>query len=184
MHGGPAGILESYVRRRVLRERATSVAPRLSVELLAGRMLRDGFPVRLSDKELELVALLGSAHTPLSRDRIGEALWDHLDPEEWANNLKVTLSRLRAKLAMRDAVLLVDGRYRLSPVIDVDVRRAESALRDSVGKRLDDVKRAELAEIVDASRSGAFGRYDRSAWAQPLLTRIEDLFCRAGVLLA
>ena len=184
VQGGPAEILESFIRRRVLRERAGSPAPRLSLELLAGRVVRDGLPVRLSDKELELVALLGSAHTPLSRDRIGEALWDHLDPEEWANNLKVTLSRLRAKLGVRDAVLLVDGRYRLSPVIDVDVRRAESVLRESVGKRLNDVTRAELSEIVGAARSGAFGRYDRLAWAQPLLTRIEDLFCRAGVMLA
>lgn len=184
VRGEGAGILEPFVRRRVLRERAASSTTQLEVELLTGRVVRNGAAIKLSDKEFELLALLGSAHAPLSRDRIGEALWDHLDPEEWPNNLKVTLSRLRTKLAMRDAVLLLDGRYRLSPLIDVDLRRAEAVLRESLGKALGDAARVELAELFAAYRSGATGRYDRVSWAQQLSARIEDLVCRAGVILA
>ncbi len=183
VRGEPAGILEPFIRRRVLRERRSDV-PRLRLELLAGRVVRDDVPVRLSDKEFELLALLGSSHAALSRSRIGEALWDHLDPEEWPNNLKVTLSRLRGKLEMRDAILLVDGRYRLSPVIDVDLRRAESVVRESAGGRLDEGKRDELRVILTAFASGAVGRYDRFPWAQPLLARVMDMACGAGATLA
>jgi DNA-binding SARP family transcriptional activator len=183
VRGKPAGILEAYVRRRVLRERPQT-PPRTVVELFAGRVTRDSQPIRFSDKEFELLALLASSHGALSRDRIGEALWDHLDPEEWPNNLKVTTSRIRTKLAMRDGIVVADGRYRLSPMIDVDLRRAETVVRESDGGALDDRKRGELRAIVAAYRSGAVGRYDRFPWVQPLLARIDDLLCTAGTALA
>jgi DNA-binding SARP family transcriptional activator len=183
LRGRPAGILEPFLRARVRRERTVG-APLLAVELLSGRVTRDGTPIRLSEKEFELLALLGSAHAALSRDRIGEALWDHLDPEEWANNLKVTLSRLRGKLSVRDAVLHVDGRYRLSPLIEVDVRRSEALVREALGSRLDEAKRNALSSIVTAYGSGAVGRYERFVWAGPLRARIDDLVCGAGGILA
>jgi DNA-binding SARP family transcriptional activator len=182
VRGERAGILEIFVRRRVLREREQP-SSRLAIELLAGRVVNNGVPVRLTDKEFELLALLGSAHGALSRDRIGEALWDHLDPEEWPNNLKVTLSRLRGKLGMPDAVVLVDGRYRLSPAVHVDLRRAEAVVREAGGGPLNATARAELRAIVDAYRAGATGKYDRFAWAQPLLARIDDVVCTAGCAL-
>jgi DNA-binding SARP family transcriptional activator len=182
LRGEPAGILEPFIRQRVLRERRTD-APRLRIELLAGRVARDGIPARLSDKEFELLALLASSHAPISRDRIGEALWDHLDPEEWPNNLKVTLSRLRGKLGIREAVLVVNGRYRLSPLVDVDVRRAETVVREATGGVLDNARRAELRDVASAFTSGA-DRYDRFAWAGSLIARLADVACSAGVALA
>jgi DNA-binding SARP family transcriptional activator len=183
LRGEPAGMLERFIRLRVLRERQSNV-PRLTLKLLAGCMLRDGVPVRLSDKEFELLALLGSSHAALSRDRIGEAIWDHLDPEEWPNNLKVTVSRLRSKVGLRDAVVLVDGRYRLSPVVDVDLRRAESVVRESASGGLDDGRRDELRAVLTAYASGTVGRYDRYPWVQPLLARVTEVVCDAGAILA
>jgi DNA-binding SARP family transcriptional activator len=181
--GSSAGILEAFVRRRVLRERTRS-EPLIVVELLAARVTRDGVPVRFTDREFELLAFLASAHGSVSRDRIGEALWEHLDPAEWPNNLKVTLSRVRAKLGMRDVVILADGRYRLSPLIDVDLRRAEAFVRESARKKLDDVTRDELRRIVSTFEAGASGRYDRHAWMQPLAARIDEIVVGAGMILA
>lgn len=183
LRGERAGILEPFVRRRVLREREEA-SSRLVVELLRGCVTRDGREIRLSDKEFELLALLGSSHGAVPRDRIGEAIWDHLDPEEWPNNLKVTLSRLRGKLGMRDAVLLVDGRYRLSTNIDVDLRRAESIVREALSRPLDDALRTELHTVVAAHRSSAASRYERFPWMQSLLARIDDTVSSAGVALA
>jgi DNA-binding SARP family transcriptional activator len=183
VRGEPAGILEPFVRRRVLHERAHP-APQLTVELFAGRVARDSASVPLSLKEFELLALLASTHGALSRDRIGEALWDHLDPEEWPNNLKVTVSRIRTKLATRDGIVVSDGRYRLSPMIGVDLRAAEAVVRECEGGTLDDRRRGELRGVLTAYRSGAVGRYDNFSWVQPLVTRIDDVVCTAGVLLA
>ena len=184
VRGERPGILEPFVNARILGEREHA-KPHLSVELLAGRVVRDGEPVRLTEKEFELLALLGSTHGPLTRDRIGEALWDHLNPEEWANNLKVTLSRVRSKLGIRDAVVVADGRYRLSAMIDVDLRRAEAVVREHAsGARADAGTRGELQAILSAYRSGATARYERFAWMQPLLSRINDLASSAGAALA
>ncbi|HEV2738662.1 MAG TPA: BTAD domain-containing putative transcriptional regulator [Candidatus Elarobacter sp.] len=185
IQGKPAGILDTFVRRRVLRDRERPSA-RLTIELLAGRIVRGGgVPIRLTDKEFELLALLASTHGSLSRDRIGEVLWDHLDPDEWPNNLKVTLSRLRSKLSMPDAVVSCEGRYRLSPAIDVDLPRAEAVVRSESGKGLmSDKTRAELHSIIAAYRSGAIGRYDRCARIQPLLVRVNDVVCTAACALA
>src|SRR5665213_86388 len=145
-----------------------------AVELFAAVIRRGDKPVRASGKELELLALLASAYGPLTRDRIGEALWEHLDPEEWSNNLKVTLSRLRAKLGGRDAIVLVDGGYRLSRDIDVDLRRYEAIVRDRAGAPLDEQARAALTGIVDAYRTGATAVYDRLPGVQGVLARIDD----------
>jgi two-component system OmpR family response regulator len=181
--GQPAGILEPFVRLRVLRDRERR-EPRLTVELLAGRVTRDGEPVKLTDKELELMALLACAHGALSRDRVGEALWGHLDPEEWPNNVKVTLSRLRTKLGARDAVLSSNGGYRLAPTIEVDLRRAETITRQLSDGALGDGVRDVLRAIVAAYRSGSAARYERFGWMQSSLVRIHGVICSAGLGLA
>lgn len=185
LRGAPAGILEPFLARRVRREQIAQAEPKLVAQFLCGRVLRDGREVRLSDKEFELLSLLGSARAPMTRHRIGELLWDHLDPEEWSNNLKVTLSRLRGKLGTRDAIVLVDGRYRLSPAIEVDLKHAESVVREpSGGKQLSTTRRAVLTAIVSSFESAPPQRYDRPSWAESLKARVEDVACRAGLLLA
>ncbi len=183
--GGSAGILEPFVRRRVLREREHERAqqPGLRVELLAGSVTRAGAAVRLTDKEFELVALLASTRGSLSRDRIGETLWDHLDPQEWANNFKVTLYRVRKKLA-RDVVVADEGQYRLSPAVEVDLRQAEASVREHAAAPLGGTVREGLRALLAAFRGGAAARYERFAWARPLLARIHDLVLGAGTALA
>ncbi|MBV8370720.1 MAG: winged helix-turn-helix domain-containing protein [Candidatus Eremiobacteraeota bacterium] len=158
--------------------------PRLVVELIGARVTRDRQPLKLTDKELEFLTLLGSAHGSISRDRIGETLWGHLDPEEWPNNIKVTLSRLRTKLGVRDAVLSSNGGYRLGPKIEVDLRRAEALVRDTASALLDEAGRDALRRIVMAYRSGSAARYERFPWAQSFLVRIQDVVCTAGLMLA
>ncbi len=184
VNGGSAGILEPFVRRRVLREREPErEQPGLRVELLTGSVRRAGAPVRLTDKEFELIALLAATRGSLSRDRIGEALWDHLDSQEWANNFKVTLYRVRKKLA-RDVVLADEGGYRLSPAVAVDLRGTEARVRERVAAPLDGTVREELRALLAAFRGGAAARYERFAWAHALLARIHDLVCAAGTALA
>lgn len=182
--GRPAGILERFVRSRIVREHVRA-STAFVIELLGGRVTRNGEPLRLSDKEFELMALLASSHAPLTRDRIGEALWNHLDPEEWPNNLKVTLSRIRAKLGMRDCVTLTDCRYRLAPSIDVDVRRTEDVLRARrSGERLPEETVHSLSLALSAFSTGAVNRFDRYSWAHGVVARLNDVACSAGIALA
>jgi len=181
--GRPAGILEPLVRRRILRERERRDM-RLTIELLAGTVTRDGTPVKLSDKEFELLAFLALAHGAVSRDRIGEALWNHIEPEEWANNLKVTLSRMRAKLGAHEVVVATKGGYRLAPAIEVDLRRAEAVVRESSSVPLAERTRDGLRAILTSYASGSPGRFERVEWMQASVARINDVVCTAGLALA
>ncbi len=178
-----AGILENYVSRRVRRDRERR-APRITVELVAGRVHKDGATVRLTDKEFELVALLAANHGSLSRDRVGEALWDHLDPDEWRNNYKVTVHRIRNKLGMHEAIATEDGRCRLTPAIEVDLRNLESLIRDPRPLSLTPEIRATFEAAVSAFQSGLFQRFERFGWAQALIVRMTDVVCRCGIALA
>jgi len=182
VRGEPAGMLEPFINGRVLRLRRR--APRLTVELLAGRVTRDGVAIKLSDKEFELLVLLAVSHGAVSRDRVGAALWDHLDPEEWPNNLKVTVSRLRSKLGERDSVTSTPGGYRLSPAIEVDLRWAETYVREHERRELDEAASMMLSGIVDAYRVGSHARYERFVWMHSSIARIRDVVCTAGLALA
>jgi DNA-binding SARP family transcriptional activator len=185
VRGEPPGILTAFVQRRVLHAGATECErSQLVVELLLGRVTRDGVALRLTEKEFELLAFLASTPGLVSRDRIGEALWDHLDPQEWPNNLKVTLSRVRAKLGLREAVLAMANGYRLSPLLDVDIRRADAVLREHRSRPLDDAARGVLRDAALGYQSNAGARYERFTWAQPLLARVGDVVCEAGIALA
>ena len=181
--GRSAGILEPLVRRRILRERDRR-EPRLSIELLAGTVTRDGKALKLSDKELELLAFLALAQGAVSRDRIGEALWNHIEPDEWPNNLKVTLSRMRAKLGVHEAVIATKAGYRLAPTIEVDLRRAETVVRESGSVPLGEGTREGLRAILASYLSGSPGRFERVDWMQPSVARINDIVCTAGLALA
>jgi DNA-binding SARP family transcriptional activator len=183
--GGFAGMLDRYVQTRVTRERMQP-HPRVVVELLSGRIRRNGTEVRLSGKELELITYLATARGPQSRQRIGETLWDHLDPEEWGNNLKVTAYRVRAKLGVRDVIVTDnDGGYRLAPNVMVDLHDLERTLRESSRMPLGADARAHLNYVVASHRSGNVKvRLDRVAWAQALAAQLDDLVCAAGVTLA
>ncbi|HEY0384029.1 MAG TPA: BTAD domain-containing putative transcriptional regulator [Candidatus Elarobacter sp.] len=183
LNGGHAGILEPFVKQRVQRERHPSEA-KLVVELLAGAVTLGGVPIRLSDKEFELLALLASTSGTCSRNRIGEALWEHLDPEEWSNNLKVTLSRLRAKLGIRDAVIVSNSAYRLSPLIEVDLRSVEAIVRQHQSGALDPKLRTIASAALGAYRGGAIARYERYPWMHGLIARIDEMVCTLGTMLA
>ncbi len=183
IEGGPAGMLEPFVRRRVRRQRTRS-GPRLVVELLAGRVTVDGAAARLREKEFELVALLASTRGALSREQIGEALWEHLDPDEWSNNLKVTLYRVRKALTTRDVTVTEGTRYRLAPSIDVDLRRGEALLRDLGPTIRDEAARATLADVLRSFQDGVLERYERFGWSHTLVARLNDLACGCGLSLA
>jgi DNA-binding SARP family transcriptional activator len=184
IQGRPAGILATFIQQRLLRDR-TEQPPRLVVELISGRVTKDGQPIRLTDKEFELMALLASSRGVLTRDRIGDALWSHIDPEEWPNNIKVTLSRLRSKLGVRDAVVSVGGAgFRLAPTTDVDLRQIEVIVRRRQSEKLDDMGREVLRAALHSFASGAAGRYERFTWTQPVLARIHDAASSAGISLA
>ncbi len=181
--GGEGGMLATFVRRRVKRLHV-SAASFVDIQLLRARVVVNGSIAQLTAKEFELVALLASTRGVLPRDRIGEALWDHLDPEEWRNNLKVTVYRLRKKLERRDVVIGDDAGYRISPDIEIDLRRAEASTRRRPSEPLSDVDRNSLRAVLEEFSAAHISKYERFTWAHSLVARIAEVISSAGLALA
>ncbi len=185
--GGDAayGILEPFVRRRVLRPRSAT-ATGVAVQVFAGRVEVDGAEVRLAGKEFELLLYLAYARGAAAREAIAEAIWPAIDDEEKrANNVRVTLSRLRRKLGDERFVTRLDGGYRLSPEVAVDVRDAERLVREcAAASALDERQRAALAGVFARIEAGGFsGRLERLAWFAPHRLRLRELAFAIGTQL-
>ncbi|MEA2664163.1 MAG: hypothetical protein QOI11_1107, partial [Candidatus Eremiobacteraeota bacterium] len=180
------GILEPFVRKRVLAPRAARTSG-ATVRVFAGRVDVDGREVRLAGKEFELLLFLAYARGSAARGAIVEAIWPQLDDEEdGANNLRVTLSRLRRKLGDERLVTRLEGGYRLAPEVAVDVREAERLVREcAAAGALDERQRAELnAFFGQVEASGFAARLERFAWFAPQRLRLRELAFTAGTLLA
>lgn len=103
------------VAQQVIREVAPALSPGLSqagldeepmLELTTygrfalirqGRVLSQGWPKKA---QVLFVLLLGYEGRPVSRRRIAERLWPDLDPSAASNNLRVTIHKLRQRLAL------------------------------------------------------------------------------------
>jgi DNA-binding SARP family transcriptional activator len=185
--GVASGVLEPFVRARVVRERGKAPV-RVRVRVWSGRVEAGGEELRLAGKELELVTFLALARprTEVARARIVEAIWPEIETDEdAANNLRVTLSRLRRKLGDETLVVRTEGGYHLSPAVSVDVREAEALLREPAEPaRLPDERRDALAAAFAGAAGGPPARFERLAWFAPHRLRLRELTLAAGMLLA
>jgi DNA-binding SARP family transcriptional activator len=185
--GADAEILTPFVASRVLRERGSRPTG-AAVRVFAGRAEVGDREVRLAGKELELLLYLALAHPrgTVARTTITDSIWPEIDePDDAANNLRVTLSRLRRKLGEEGLILPSDDGYRLSPAVTVDVRQAEELVRElSAGEQLTDGRRAALAAVFAAVEMGLPARFERFAWFAPHRLRLRELAIAVGTLLA
>ena len=110
---------ELPLRARVLVARArpeklngpTQDFGRYAFDVRGARLLRDGEPVTLTQKEFELALLLfRNLGRPLSRATIHEAVWPK-DAEFSSRTMDTHVSRVRSKLGLRP-----ENGFRLSPV--------------------------------------------------------------------
>ncbi|HEY0381399.1 MAG TPA: BTAD domain-containing putative transcriptional regulator, partial [Candidatus Elarobacter sp.] len=186
--GGTAyGVLAAFITRRVLIER-DAVARGAVVHVFAGTVEVDAREVRLAGKELELLLFLALAggRAPIARAQITEAIWPDIDDDEdAANNLRVTLSRLRRKLVDEGLVLRDDTGYRLAPSVVVDVRELEALVRVvSANAALSDERRDALRRVFEHAAHGSPARFERFAWFAPYRLHLRELAIAAGTLLA
>lgn len=180
----PAGALEP-LRIRV---RAAHPTPTAVVEVaLFDASVRVGATTfHLVGKELELVATLALGHvrSPIARERILETLWPEIDHADAANNLRVTLSRMRRKIGA-DVVQRIEGGFRLSSTVTVDVREVESLARGGASDAaLPPPRRAALSQAFDRVARGLPPRVDRIPWISAHRPRLAELAIDVGRILA
>jgi DNA-binding SARP family transcriptional activator len=177
------GILAPLITGR-LQAAAIRATPQLRVELLTGRVFANETELALTPKELELLIFLAASRTPVSRDAIGESLWPHVDEDGWANNIKVTISRIRRKCGAVESIVIGDGGYRLSPDSGIDLRTLESMLRSVRSNVLTAAIEHTFRNAFLPYRSGIPARLERYDWLAPTLVRIRDVATSIGLALA
>jgi DNA-binding SARP family transcriptional activator len=185
--GRCAGVLEPFVRTRVANDRRAEPAS-VTVSVFGGVVSVRGRDVALAGKELELLTFLAVARprATVSRAQLLEAVWPDIDTDEdAANNLRVTLSRLRRKLRDESLIVRSDGGFRLSPAVRVDVHELDALVHDTpAGDVVNAERRDALESAFNGAATGVPARFDRFAWFAPHRLRLRDLTLAAGMLLA
>ena len=136
---------------------------RLVVEVLTGKVRVDGVEIRLSSREFELLAFLATRAAPASRESIASAIWGDLDEDRGLGSLKVTLSRLRARLGDPALITSTPAGYFLNGQIEIDILELLSATTLESSDR----------EYMGGRMSAASDRLMRWNWAAPLLAQIK-----------
>ena len=147
-----------------------------------GRIL--AFDGKAQKKPLELLkALLAMGGESVSRDALAFAVWPDADADA-LKNFDVTLSRLRKLLDVDGALVLADGKLRLSrrlvwwDLIAFEARCADlqSALHDP---SRDASVRSRAAELFALHRDKLFGDETAVAWSAAPRERVAVKFSRA-----
>ncbi|HUN29157.1 MAG TPA: BTAD domain-containing putative transcriptional regulator [Alphaproteobacteria bacterium] len=167
------GMLSNFVAA-ITRDR--SEAAPIVLEILKGSTRVDGELVRVSGRELELLAAIAQRREPTLRGRLAAMLWPDLDDFAARNALSVCLHRLRAHLGREDAVEREADGYRLhvDAFVDVwEIDRAALALRSR--DRLREGDRAMLGRAWERLRDERAGALERWEWFAPVAQRMDDL---------
>jgi DNA-binding SARP family transcriptional activator/tetratricopeptide (TPR) repeat protein len=170
---GELGALTRYVNHR-LRMRAEP-GTMLVIDLLSGRLKRDGLPIDLSGREHALTTLLAISGRPMHRDALCDALWPDLDGDAAANNLKGLVHRLRKKLGDGAIAHIADG-YCLGAGIRVDLSEAEQFVNAGVtAVIMSDADHARFKHIAETLRSRFRGDLLNYEWYVALDHRLDEL---------
>jgi len=167
------GMLSSFITQ-ITRDR--SEAAPVAIELLAGRVRVDGALVRISGRELELLAALAQRREATTRARLAAMLWPDLDEFASRNAVSVCLHRLRSHLERDDLIERDADGYRLHADAFVDVweiERAAIVLRSH--DRLREGDRAALRRAWDRLRADRSAALERWEWLEPAIRRLDEL---------
>jgi DNA-binding SARP family transcriptional activator/tetratricopeptide (TPR) repeat protein len=179
-----AGFLEAFVRR--FRRTAGGETPRagLAVELVSGRVLRDGLPLTLAEREHALLAAIALRPEPFSRDRLTDLLWPELPESAARNAFHVCLHRLKARLGDDDAVIRTREGYRLGSELRVDLWEIDRDLAALRAGDLDERRLEGLRAIYERLRPSRPPKFEAWEWFEATERHLRELRCEVAQALA
>ena len=181
--GEDGGFLAPFVRRY----RPAAEAPRagLAIELVTGRVLRDGEPVTLAEREHALLIAVAMRPEALSRDRLTDMLWPDLGESAARNAFHVCLHRLKSRLGDDNAVVRTREGYRLGNDVRVDLWEIDRALATlRTDDALDARQVAALRELYDRLRATRPPKFEAWEWFEQTERHLRELRCEVAQALA
>ncbi len=181
--GEDGGFLAPFVRRY----RPAAEAPRagLAIELVTGRVLRDGAPVTLAEREHALLVAVAMRPEALARERLTDMLWPDLGESAARNAFHVCLHRLKSRLGDDNAVVRTREGYRLGNDVRVDlweIDRTAATLR--AAEVLDARQSTALRGLYDGLRAARPAKFEAWEWFEPTERHLRELHCEVAQALA
>jgi DNA-binding SARP family transcriptional activator len=183
--GEHGGFLEPFVRR--YRAGAGAEAPRggLVVELVTGRVVRDGHAITLAEREHALLTAVAMRAEAMSRDRLTDLLWPDLAESAARNAFHVCLHRLKQRLGDDDVVVRTREGYRLGSEVRVDLWEIDRALGTlRTDGALDARQAAGLRELYDRLRATRPPKFEEWEWFEQTERHLRELRCEVAQALA
>jgi DNA-binding SARP family transcriptional activator len=139
------------------------------VELCAGRVLVDGAPASLTNRELEICLAIAAHQRPVPGETLAEVIAPDLDPDAALNRIKVYVHRVREKIAP-DFILCDRDGYRFRDGVVIDLQEYDEMLRLFERRSfLSPQDRKALANILQSLH----GRRNAPVWRWEWFDRIE-----------
>jgi DNA-binding SARP family transcriptional activator len=183
--GENGNFLEPFVRR--YRRSADGETPRagLVVELVTGRVLRDGQPVTLAEREHALLTAIAMRAEALSRDRLTDLLWPDLGESAARNAFHVCLHRVKSRLGDDNVVVRTREGYRLGGEVRVDLWEIDRALATlRTDGPLDARQLTGLRELYERLRASRPPKFDGWEWFEQTERHLRELRCEVAQALA
>ncbi len=157
----------------------------LFLEILRGRVLRGGEVLRVSGRDFELLAALALLPGGTSKEQLAATIWPALDGDAALNALKMCVSRTRAELGDREAIVSTKRGYSLSAHVAVDVREIEQLQRRMRGaETLGEAGRLQLEDALRRLAPHERAFFPRWPWFPPHADRFAELRRELGLALA
>jgi DNA-binding SARP family transcriptional activator len=157
----------------------------VGIELVTGRVVRDGEPVALAEREHALLTAIAIRPVAVSRDRLTDLLWPDLGESAARNAFHVCLHRLKSRLGGDEVVVRTRDGYRLGAGARVDlweIERTLGALRSDGAP--DDKRAAQLRELYHRVRAARPARMEAWEWFDQTERRLRELRCEIAQALA
>jgi DNA-binding SARP family transcriptional activator len=185
VRGEHGGFLEAFVRRFRHGAGAAKARTGITIELVSGRVLRDGQPVALAEREHALLTAIALRPETLSRERLTDLLWPDLGERAARNAFHVCLHRAKARLAPDEAIARTPDGYRFGANVRVDlweIERTVVTLR--IDDPLDDASAAALRAVYERLRLERPPKFAGWEWFEPTERRLRELRCAVAQALA
>jgi hypothetical protein len=176
-----AATMWSKLIERIERRKAASGDFRFNLRLVDGRLEdRNGRPILLTNRELEVVALLALGKRPYSTDEIIDAIWTD-NPETGAASLKVVVARIRQKAGDPAIVQWARDGYAALTVRTANFNEMDEVFRavrrGADGADWDDGEIERLLRCVRSLRDGFPANVARWPWFVSIDARYQrDLY--------
>ncbi|MDB5093178.1 MAG: transcriptional regulator [Candidatus Eremiobacteraeota bacterium] len=183
--GEDGGFLARFVSRYRREGNAEAARSGIAIELVTGRVIRDGDPLTLAEREHALLTAIAMRPEALSRERLTDMLWPDLAESAARNAFHVCLHRLKARLDDDNAVVRTREGYRLGNEVRVDlweIDRTVGAQRTSEGIAPHEAD--GLRELYDRLRASRPAKVDGWEWFEPTERHLRELRCEVAQALA